>query len=218
MRTLFQSVALCCVAISSFLCCQTQIFAQHEKADDNGLTAIKDPDDLYGKGNVEVDFETDAEGKEVKPKQKLNDLYLPVGVTFESESELKGTSVIAFRFNCKGRSEIQSAGVSFPPFAGNVKIVFHKPGDAKSSATITKFGLYLANVRKDGTSIEAYDSDDKLIGKLVTQKPETGSEFLAASSEAPIAYLRIIANKDIDDDFAFDDLVFDNPSVVEKEK
>jgi len=168
------------------------------------------------KGNVEIDFDTDPDGKEVQVKQAFSDLYLPVGVTFKSERE-EG-SVVAFRYNCKGRSGKNCAGNSSPPYYGNVKIAFHKPGDAKTPATITKFRVYLAVVEKDGTSIEAYDSGDKLIGKLVTRGRIERNEFLAASSETPIAYLRIVANEDIDADFAFDDLVFDKPRVVEKEK
>jgi len=158
-------------------------------------------------GYTRIDFDTAPDGNAVSARQKIDNLYVPVGCRFRTEKP--DTYVMANQYNCGGLSEHYCAAANAPIYQGVIRIDFCIPGKSNFPAGVKFVGFYIKVVEPDGTKLEAYDGYGQLITAIKTTVK--GGEFLAIRSSRPIAYLRIVPQPEIDADFAIDDLYFDTP-------
>lgn len=167
-------------------------------------------DDSIPADATRIDFDQDADGAATVPRTDISKAYVRLGCKFESSFK---DSVIAIQpYNVGGRSGGRCAANLQPLYQGQMTIRFCKPGDADMPATVRMVGFWTSHIAPRGTSLEAYDLDDRLIGKIETTRPER--DFLAIKSEVPIAYIKVVPDLEVDPDYAIDDLVFDQPAAV----
>jgi hypothetical protein len=139
-------------------------------------------------------------------------LYVDQGCTFATSV---GDSFVGVQpYDVGGRSGGKCIATHKPLYQGKMTIRFCKPGDDKVPATVTTVGFWVSHVSPDGTALQAYDNDGKLIGSVSTTKKH--GEFLAIKSTKSIAYIKVVPNIEVDPDFAIDDLVFDTPVPIMK--
>lgn len=202
-----QTIAAWLIPLS--VCCGLSSFAFAQSP----LTRIPaDEDANFPDGVVRLDFETDAAGNKLAQGADVSGLFVLNGCTFSTSA--KGSYVGIQGYEIKGRSAGNSIATQKPLYQGIITIRFCEPGDETVPATVTTVGFWTAHVSPNGTSLKAYDKDDRLIGSISTAKNDV--DFLAVKSTQPIASVQVVPDVEIDPDYAIDDLVFETPRPVKK--
>jgi hypothetical protein len=153
---------------------------------------------------VEEDFENNPMTKEpLKHGDNVEKLF--VGKGFALSTSIKGSFVHASNFTVGGKSRGLSVANHEPEWHGEVTIRFCQPGKEHIPAVVDYFGCYLAYVQPGGTSLIAYDLQDREMGKLVTQ--QTGTEFLAFHANIPIHKIKFVPDP-LHPMYTLDDFIF----------
>lgn len=161
-----------------------------------------------------VDFEKRPNGKKINRDEDVTRAYVDYGVILEGENT--ESSVIVKRYNCGSRSGALCAANEEPAYQGVMRIRFCIPGKPDFKAGVNFVGLFIAHVKKLGTSLQAYDSYGNLLKEIKTDvtAESMGSDFLSVTSNVPIAYIRLVPHPEIDKDFAIDDIYLDTPQPL----
>jgi hypothetical protein len=145
-----------------------------------------------------IDFDTEPNGEPVRLGQVLDELYAPLGVNLRSS--VPGSPIVADEYVVASGSRHWSAATRTPRWTGETFVRFDPPVQAA--------GFYIAHVYVGGTGVEAYDADNRLLGRIYTD--QLGDDFLGLrSTDTPIARLRIFPVPNIDPNFTIDDLSFE---------
>lgn len=182
-----------------------------QDVDEGGLTSVAEEDLRKGMATV-LDFETDQDGEPLEVGSDVSTTYVDVGCEIETSIEDSFPCVQAYTVRKKGN---QSCATKSPPYTGTITLRFCKPGDKSIAATVSQFGVALSFVSPEGTLVEAYDLEGDLIGRIATDV--TGGDYIGFTSDTPIAQIKIVPVETVDPDYAFDDVVFDPPNVIEDE-
>jgi len=173
----------------------------------------EDRDELFPKNVTRINFDRGPNGEHTMVGKDIRDLYVPLGVTLHSEMPGYPDAFISVEeYNVKGRSGVKCAATHDPLYQGTIVVRFCLPGNSGVPAGVHYVGFWVAYIEKDGTTLEAYDVHDRLIGSVNTSV--RGNDFLALKSRTPIAYIKVVPNVEIDEDHAIDDLVFDPPVTL----
>jgi len=170
-----------------------------------------------------VSFETDPSGAALARQTDVGNMLGPMGCLFSCETSAGQVVVSAYRFK-RGRSKSNSIGNVFVNkktvrevwFQGTMRIDFCNPDNPEQGASVGQVGMFLEIVLPGHTIVEAYNASGHVIGTVLTTEA-AGTSFVGFDSTAPIAYLKIMANRysDIEalnEDFAVDDLCFSAPA------
>jgi hypothetical protein len=171
-----------------------------------------DKDENFPKDVIRLAFDTDSAGNNLGVGQDVSKLFVGQGCTFATS--IDGSFVGVQPYDVGGRSGGLCIATHKPLYQGIMTIRFCKTGDDKVPATVTTVGFWVSHVSPDGTALQAYDKDGKLIGSISTAKRKR--DFLAVKSTTPIAYIKVVPNIEVDPDYAIDDLVFDTPVPIMK--
>ncbi len=180
------------------------------------FSVLESESEMELRGTVKIDFAHDVKGKALEQKDNISKAFVPYGVVLCAPRE--GSYVAVFTYNVRearsakpGETESRCAANYDPHFQGEMTIRFCKPGDERVPATVTVVGFWIAHVKRDGISMEAFDAAGNSISRVSVDKD--GADFLGLKSEIPIAYLKI-SPSEIDRDYAIDDLMFDAPKTI----
>jgi len=157
-----------------------------------------------------IDFERRPSGKILRAGENIHQAFVDWGALFSTSISRSFVSVN--RYNIEGAGGGMSAATHDPLYEGVMTIRFCKPGSATTPAGVTFAGCWLGVVKPGGTSLIAYNEEDKEIGRVETSKK--GTQFLGIKSNVAIAKIMIVPNPSIDTNFAIDDLIFDAPSPL----
>ncbi|MCZ7645746.1 MAG: hypothetical protein M5U26_10750 [Planctomycetota bacterium] len=166
-----------------------------------------DEDAAFGPQATRIDFEKAPDGAPLQPGQDIRRTFVGKGFTLATSFDNAIVSVNTY--NVDGRSKGLSCATHQPLWQGQLTIRFHVPGHPEVPAGVTRAGLWIAAVSKDGTALEAYDALDRPI--LTVKTVKSPNDFLALRSPIPIAKLKVVPNPAIDQDYTIDDLTFDPP-------
>ena len=173
----------------------------------------EDRDELFPKNVTRINFDRGPGGEITIVGKDIRDLYVPLGVTLESEVPNTADTIISVEeYNVKGRSGEKCAATHDPLYQGTIVIRFCLPGNSGVPAGVHVVGFYTAYIEPEGTALQAYDVHDRLIGEVKTRV--RGNDFLALKSATPIAYVKVVPDPEIDEDHAIDDLFFDPPVTL----
>jgi hypothetical protein len=169
---------------------------------------IPDTDEVFPTESVtRIGFDVDPAGKAIQPGTDIHATFVPQGFTIKTS--IAGSIVSVNPYDVGGRSRGMSCATHAPRFQGELTIRFCQPGNAAMPAGVTRVGFWVAAVSPDGTSLVAYDAQDRQITEIKTINQN--KDFLGLESTTPIAYIKIVPNIPIDPDYTIDDLVFDPP-------
>ncbi len=157
-----------------------------------------------------VDFDRQPDGNIIPENANLSEIYVPAGVTIATSIE--DSYVARILYNVGGSSGEGSAATREPLYQGTLTIRFCKPGNARLPAGVHYVGFWISHVIQNGTTAQAFDGRGRHIGSVETTK--LGRDFLGMHSNVPIAFLKIVPDVEIDEDYAIDDLVFDPPKTL----
>ena len=176
--------------------------------------------DMRFSGVMHIDFETGPEGSPLKGTEDVGELYVPMGCVLES-SYANSSIALERGFEVEGESGGFCAANVSPKYRGVMTIRFCQPNHIDSPAGVRLVGLWVADVKPGGTTLEAYDSSGRMLSAITTTR--RGSEFLGIESAVPIAYLLIRPNESREDpssydpNYAIDDLMFETPLSLSQE-
>lgn len=170
----------------------------------------EDDDDLFPKNVTRINFDRGPAGELLVPGRDLKEMFVPLGCTLHTSYEDSFVSVEDY--NVRGRSGNLCIATHDPLYQGELTVRFCLPGNAGVPAGVHYVGFWTAYVEPGGTSLEAYDVHDRLIGVATTGA--RGRDFLAVKSRTPIAYIKVVCDEEIDKDFAIDDLFYDPPVTL----
>ena len=157
-----------------------------------------------------IDFERRPSGKILRAGENIHQAFVDWGAVFSTSISRSFVSVN--RYNIEGAGGGMSAATHDPLYEGELTIRFCKPGSVEKPAGVTFAGCWLGVVKPGGTSLIAYNEEDKEIGRVETSKK--GSQFLGIKSNVAIAKIMLVPNPSIDTNFAIDDLIFEAPSPL----
>lgn len=170
----------------------------------------RDSDSLFPKEVVRIDFERGPRGESIAVDSDISEAYVLLGCTFATS--FKDSFVCITPYTVGGRSGGRSAATQNPLYQGVMTIRFCKPGNARLPAGVHYVGFWTSHIAKDGTALQAYDARDRMIAEVKTVKNQR--DFLAVTTNIPIAYIKVVPDTAIDPDYAIDDLVFDPPRLL----
>ncbi len=166
-----------------------------------------DEDRLFPNNLTRIGFDTTPDGKAIAIGENVGRLFIPKGFTISTS--VSGSIVSVNNFDVGGRSRGLSCATHQPLWEGVLTIRFCLPGNDRVAAGVTHVGLWIAEVTPNGTKMEAYDAQDRLLAEIKTVA--SGHDFLAVRSPVPIATIKIVPNLQIDPNYTIDDLAFDTP-------
>lgn len=168
---------------------------------------VRDDDAHFPKDVIRVDFDKAPGGESLANGTDISEVYVPVGCLFETS--IKESFVGIQPYDVGGRSRGKCAATNKPLYQGVITIRFCKPGNARLPAGVRYVGFWTSHVAPDGTSLQAFDARDRKIAEIKTTKHQR--DFLALTTNVPIAHVKVVPDVEIDPDYAIDDLVFDPP-------
>lgn len=152
--------------------------------------------------DVIVDFDVKPDGTKTVLGEPIEKMCAELGLVAQVDVEGSKLTVKPFK-----ASKGYSAAGDNPEYEGVTSFTFFEKGDSsRSKKTISHFGIHVAYVTACGTLLKAYDESDNLVGELATNS--NGICFLGFYSKTPIARVEIVPDKEIDPDYAFDDVSF----------
>lgn len=156
------------------------------------IQLINDADTFFGTAQTVLNFD------ELKPNTIVNSVYKKNGVIFESTNKDKSVIIREYQFS-GGMGKKNSIGNAKPGYEGKLNISFPENN-------VSSVGFLLCHAIPNGTIVEVYGKDEKLLAHLVTTA--TGAVFCGVKSKAPISKLIISPVKKIDKDIAVDNFAF----------
>ena len=176
-----------------------------------------------------VSFETDNNGFKIPNDTDTNVSYSfkHLGCIFECEGH-PSNHVIVSNFSMKGSVSQNNSVCNIRPeeptkqkFYGVMRIRFVDPKFPNVPAVVNQFGLFMAVVSPRQSVIEAYNIDGYQIGKIESTRLNS---FTGLHSQEPIAYVRVLANKEYvlpddvsaDENFAIDDVFISVPIATDQ--
>ncbi|MEC9094486.1 MAG: hypothetical protein VX438_17390, partial [Planctomycetota bacterium] len=158
-----------------------------------------------------ISFEQFPNGKEMEANIDVSRAFVARGLLFKTSfpESYVGTQMYTFT---NGRGGNYSIANVEPTYQGVITISFCVPGNQMFAAGTRYVGFNVSHVNPGGTDFEAYDAQGQLITKFTTDA--SGTDYLGFKSEIPIAKVVVRPNIEIDEDFAIDDLFFENPVAL----
>ena len=154
-----------------------------------------------------ISFDRRPDGGPLRVGENLEQLFVPWGCVFDSSYESSFIAPDGYEFPI-GSKGFSAANVQ-PHWQGIMTIRFCETGEPSLPAGVHCVGMWVAQVKPGGTTLEAWSRSNQLIASVTTSS--TGVDYLGLHSPEPIARLRVVPNPDIDPDYAIDDLAFDTP-------
>lgn len=174
-----------------------------------GLRRIADKD--FPRGCVEEGFETTPEGRKLQVGENIERLFLSKGFVLSTSITTSFVSVNNFLVN--GKSGGLSVATHQPLYHGEITIRFVQPGREDVPAAVNYFGCWMAVVMPNGTSLVAYDFQDREIGSIHTEQGP--HEFMGMYSAVPMHKIRVVPNLQIDPDYTLDDFIYSAPQTAD---
>ncbi|GMV80682.1 MAG: hypothetical protein AMXMBFR7_18660 [Planctomycetota bacterium] len=171
-----------------------------------------DDDAAFGAQPTRIDFERAPSGEALRAGQDIREAFVARG--FRLSTSIENAIVSVNDYNVQGRSQGLSCATHQPLWQGQITIRFCVPGQPSAPACVSAFGLWIAAVSPNSTSIEAYDAFGKPILTVATTRGP--NQFLGLHSRVPIASIKVVPNLAVDPDYTIDDLVFDAPRPVQE--
>lgn len=171
---------------------------------------VRDDDAHFPEDVVRVDFDKAPGGEVLAVGTDVGEVYVPVGCLFQTS--VKDSFIGVQPYDVGGRSGGKCAATHKPLYQGIMTVRFCKPGNARLPAGVRYVGFWTSHVSPEGTALQAYDARDRKIAEIKTTKHQR--DFLAITTNVPIAYIKIVPDPEVDPDYAIDDLVFDPPKPL----
>ena len=193
---------------------QVEVFHRHEG-------------NFFQPGQTLIDFETAPGGSELGRNTDVSNVFVPDGLLLDSEKEgFVGISGYGFKFKTlppKNNSicVFETVGRSYPVrFKGVMEMRFCMPNQCSVVAGVHEIGFFMARVTHSRDFIvEAYNSDGQILAYV--ESSDQNCVFAGIKSTEPITLVRILSNpylfrirRNIDEDFAVDQLCFSPPVPI----
>ena len=183
--------------------------------------------DFFSAGQLEFDFDTDANGQPFKDRARVDTAFVDDGLLFRNEQAgYVGISVFSFRQYGGQPVDGKSVGLygqsrGRGQFKGFMEIRFCVPGSPNKPAGVKEVGLFIGRVEHSRDIVmEAYNAEGNVLATV--EATDQQYVFSGVKSNELITRLRIFSSpwlkklsRKPDDDFAIDTLRISPPIAVQ---